>query len=159
MNQTESVMTRPRFHLAFPVHDLEAARDFYVRLLGGGTGREEPGEWIDFDLYGHQLSAHLAPEQCADVSSTGVDGEAVPLRHFGVVLDWEAWEALAARLKAAGAAFVFEPHVRFVGRPGEQGTFFVRDPSGNALEFKTFRDDAMVFATELDGEGQVAPSA
>jgi extradiol dioxygenase family protein len=145
-------MSRPRFHLSFPVHDLQSARRFYVDVLGARTGREASGEWIDFDLYGHQLSAHLAPEACEDAATTGVDGEAVPLRHFGAVLDWDAWEALAAKLRTAGATFVVEPHVRFRGQAGEQGTFFIRDPSGNALEFKTFRDDAMVFATELDAE-------
>ncbi len=145
-------MPRPRFHLAFPVHDLEAARGFYVDRLGARVGREEPGAWIDFDLFGHQLSAHLAPDQCADAATSAVDGEAVPLRHFGALLEWDAWEALAGRLRAAGSAFVVEPHVRFQGRPGEQGTFFVRDPSGNALEFKSFRDDGMVFATDWDGD-------
>lgn len=142
---------RPRFHLAFPVHDLEAARGFYVGLLGAGTGREAPGDWIDFDLFGHQLSAHHAPEECREAASGAVDGEAVPVRHFGVILDWDDWEALANRLRAADAAFLIAPHVRFKGEAGEQGTFFVRDPSGNALEFKTFRDDAMVFATEPEG--------
>ena len=141
-------MRRPRFHLAFPIDDLEAARRFYVDALGAGVGREEPGAWIDFDLFGHQLSAHLSPEDCRTSGAGRVDGEAVPVRHFGVILEWDDWETLAARLRAAGAAFIIEPHVRFMGQRGEQGTFFVRDPAGNALEFKTFRDDAMVFAAE-----------
>jgi extradiol dioxygenase family protein len=143
---------RPRFHLAFPVHDLDAARGFYAGLLGADVGREAPGAWIDFDLLGHQLSAHRAPEECSPAAMSGqVDGEAVPVRHFGVILDWHDWESLAARLKEARADFIMEPHVRFVGEAGEQGTFFVRDPSGNALEFKTFRDDAQVFARDADG--------
>ena len=143
---------RPRFHLAFPVHDLEAARGFYSGLLGAGAGREAEGDWIDFDLFGHQLSAHCAPEECGGAAMAGqVDGEAVPVRHFGVILAWDDWESLAARLKEAQADFIMEPHVRFVGEAGEQGTFFVRDPSGNALEFKTFRDDAHVFARDMDG--------
>lgn len=145
-------MSRPRFHLAFPVHDLEAARGFYVGLLGAGEGRIEPGVWIDFDLWGHQLSAHLSPEECANAAESAVDGEAVPLRHFGVLLEWPEWEALAAKLKAARADFAVEPHVRFKGKAGEQGTFFVRDPSGNALEFKTFRNDRMVFARDIEAE-------
>lgn len=145
-------MTRPRFHLAFPVDDLEAARGFYADLLGAAVGREAPGDWIDFDLFGHQLSAHLAPDALGEAGAGSVDGEAVPVRHFGAILAWEDWEALAARLEAAGADFIIAPHVRFKGRAGEQGTFFVRDPSGNALEFKTFRDDAMVFARDAEDE-------
>ncbi|MGD2133591.1 MAG: VOC family protein [Maricaulaceae bacterium] len=141
-------MTRPRFHLAFPVRDLEAARSFYVGVLGAGTGRES-ADWVDFDLYGHQIVAHLAPEECAPAPTNAVDGKAVPVRHFGVLLDWAEWEALAARLEEAGADFLIEPYVRFAGQAGEQGTFFVRDPSGNALEFKSFKDDAMVFAKDL----------
>jgi extradiol dioxygenase family protein len=114
------------------------------------VGREEPGVWIDFDLWGHQLSAHVSPEECASAAESAVDGEAVPLRHFGVLLEWSDWEGLAARLETAGVGFVVAPHVRFKGKAGEQGTFFVRDPSGNALEFKTFRDDAQVFAADWD---------
>lgn len=145
-------MPRSRFHLAFPVHDLEAARGFYAGLLGARVGREAPGDWIDFDLHGHQLSAHHAPEQCRPAAGSGrVDGEAVPVLHFGVILDWDDWETLAARLREAQAEFIMEPHVRFRGQAGEQGTFFVRDPSGNALEFKTFREDRMVFAREPEG--------
>ena len=141
-------MTRQRFHVAFPVSDLEAARAFYAGALGAGTGREAPGVWIDFELFGHQLSAHLSPGDCGAGGSGAVDGEAVPVRHFGVILDWADWEALAARLTEGGADFIIEPHLRFVGQPGEQGTFFVRDPAGNALEFKTFRDGAQVFARD-----------
>lgn len=143
-------MTRPRFHLAFPVHDLDAARAFYGGTLQAGIGRHSD-EWVDFNLYGHQIVAHLAPDECAPAAATNtVDGKTVPVRHFGVLLEWDAWEALADRLKEAAVDFLIEPYVRFEGRAGEQGTFFVRDPSGNALEFKSFRDDAMVFARDLE---------
>jgi extradiol dioxygenase family protein len=137
--------------LAFPVNDLEAARGFYAEALGAGVGREEPGAWIDFDLYGHQITAHLAPGECRAAQTNPVDGDPVPVRHFGAILAWDAWQALGDRLKRRAADFIIEPHVRFQGQAGEQGTFFVRDPSGNALEFKTFRDDAMVFATKAEG--------
>lgn len=136
------------FHLAFPVHDLAAARAFYGGTLGCAEGRSAES-WVDFDLYGHQLVAHLDAERApADVTSNPVDGHDVPVPHFGVVLSWDEWHALSARLEAAGIAFGIAPHVRFVGQPGEQATMFFRDPSGNALEFKTFRDPAKLFATE-----------
>lgn len=132
------------FHLAFPVRDLEAAREFYTRVLGCGVGRSSDN-WIDFDLYGHQIVAHLVQE-----APTGhhnpVDGHDVPVPHFGLVLDWESWEALAQRLRKAGVKFVIEPYVRFAGQTGEQATMFLLDPSGNALEFKAFRDPAQLFA-------------
>ena len=137
---------RPRFHLAFPVHDLSAARKFYGEVLGCAEGRSND-DWVDFDLEGHQIVAHLAPEECRLAQHSSVDGDAVPVRHFGLILDWTVWETLRDRLVAADVEFIIEPKIRFVGQPGEQGTLFVRDPSGNALEFKTFRDDAMVFAT------------
>jgi extradiol dioxygenase family protein len=137
---------RPRFHLAFPVDDIPAARAFYGGLLGCPEGRSTES-WVDFDFYGHQIVAHLSAEECAAAPTGGVDGKAVPVRHFGLLLEWSAWEALAAKLRAAECAFMIEPYLRFEGQPGEQGTFFVRDPAGNALEFKTFRDeDAQVFA-------------
>lgn len=139
-------MTRPRFHLAFPVNDLAAARHFYGELLGCREGRSS-ASWVDFDLHEHQIVAHLAPEECKAAAVGAVDGKQVPVRHFGLLLDWADWETLAARLKAAGQDFIIDPYVRFEGEPGEQGTFFVRDPSGNALEFKTFRDEAQVFAS------------
>jgi len=139
-------MTRPRFHLAFPVNDLSAARRFYGDLLGCREGRSS-ANWVDFDLYEHQIVAHLAPEECSAVKAGVVDGKQVPVRHFGLLLDWVDWEALAARLKAADQDFIIDPYVRFEGEPGEQGTFFVRDPAGNALEFKTFRDESRIFAT------------
>ena len=138
-------MTRPRFHLAFPVHDLIEARRFYGELLGCAEGRSSD-EWVDFDFHGHQIVAHLAPEEAGHRQSNAVDGEQVPVRHFGVILDLDAWKALAERLKAAGIRFIIEPQIRFQGQPGEQATLFFLDPSGNALEFKAFADDAMVFA-------------
>lgn len=132
------------FHLAFPVHDLGAAEGFYAGLLGCGIGRRS-AKWIDFDFFGNQITAHLRPEACHPASTNPVDGDAVPVRHFGAVLDWPAWQALADRLAAAGQAFIIAPHVRFRGKPGEQGTFFLADPAGNALEFKTFRDMGKLF--------------
>ena len=135
----------PPFHLAFPVHDLAAAHDFYCGVLGCGAGRSSP-EWADFDLAGHQIVAHLVPGHRADAGSNVVDGHGVPVPHFGLVLRWQEWEALADRLRAAGVPFALAPHVRFAGLPGEQGTFFVRDPSGNALEFKAMRDPGRLFA-------------
>jgi extradiol dioxygenase family protein len=137
-------MTRPRFHLAFPVRDLDEARAFYGDLLGCPEGRSSP-EWVDFDFHGHQIVAHLASE-VATSATNAVDGEAVPIRHFGLILSPEAWRALAARLTAAGTQFLIAPGTRFAGAPGEQRTMFFLDPSGNALEFKAFADDAQVFA-------------
>jgi extradiol dioxygenase family protein len=134
------------FHLAFPVHDLAAARAFYGGVLGCAEGRSAE-DWIDFDLMGHQIVAHLVPGRAAaDAGTNPVDGHEVPVPHFGVVLSLEAWEALAERVRAAGVAFGIEPHVRFKGEPGEQATMFFRDPSGNALEFKAFRDLGQLFA-------------
>lgn len=139
---------RPRFHLAFPVTDLEAARDFYAGVLGCALGRES-GHWIDFDLRGHQIVAHLvAPKRHPAQARNDVDGHDVPAFHFGLILDWDAFDAIAARLRAAGVAFMIEPYLRFAGQTGEQKTLFVRDPSGNALEFKAFRDETAIFARE-----------
>ena len=138
-------MLRP-FHLAFPVHDLAAARAFYGGTLGCPEGRSSDS-WIDFDLFGHQIVAHLDSQAKAVVVSNLVDGHDVPVPHFGVVLTMDAWRSLADRLKAAGTVFGIEPHIRFVGQPGEQATMFFYDPSGNALEFKAFADDAQLFAT------------
>ena len=138
------LMSRPRFHLAFPVRDLAEARAFYGELLGCPEGRSA-ADWVDFDFHGHQIVAHLAPDEVAARTNL-VDGEAVPVRHFGLILAPDDWRALAARLKAAGAAFLIQPLTRFAGEAGEQSTFFVRDPSGNCLEFKAFADDAQVFA-------------
>lgn len=132
------------------MHDLAAARDFYGGLLGCMEGRSA-AHWVDFNLYGHQLVCHLAPAaggHSTPLHHNPVDGDAVPVPHFGVVLDRPAWDALAARLQAAGIRFVIEPHVRFRGQPGEQATMFFLDPSGNALEFKAFDDVAAgLFAT------------
>ena len=133
------------FHLAFPVHDLAAARTFYGGLLGCREGRAS-ARWVDFDLDGHQLVAHLVEGYRGPAHAHVVDGVEVPTTHFGLVLPWEAWEALVARLRAGGATFLVEPRVRFAGRVGEQATAFVRDPSGNALEFKAFRDPSQLFA-------------
>ncbi|MBN8814060.1 MAG: VOC family protein [Sphingomonas sp.] len=138
-------MTLRPFHLAFPVHDLAAARAFYGDTLGCPEGRSSD-TWIDFDLFGHQIVAHLAAAKPVAVENA-VDGHDVPVPHFGVVLTMADWRALADRVAAAGIGFGIEPHIRFVGQPGEQATMFFRDPSGNALEFKAFADDAQLFAT------------
>jgi len=135
---------RPRFHLAFPVHDLAEARRFYGGLLGCAEGRSSP-EWVDFDFNGHQIVAHLAPG-AGTQATNHVDGEEVPVRHFGLILSPPDWRALADRLTRAGVSFLIEPQTRFAGGPGEQNILFIRDPSGNALEFKSFADDAMIFA-------------
>jgi extradiol dioxygenase family protein len=137
-------VTQP-FHLAFPVHDLQAARAFYGGLLGCAEGRSSD-EWVDFDLFGHQIVAHLAPGECGHRGTSAVDGDAVPVRHFGVVLGMEQWEEMARTLRAVGTSFVIEPHVRFKGQVGEQATMFFLDPSGNALEFKAFADPSRLFA-------------
>ena len=137
-------MTRPRFHLAFPVRDLSGARAFYGDLLGCPEGRSAD-DWVDFDFHGHQIVAHLSEEGSGSATSS-VDGEAVPVRHFGVILEPDAWRALADRLVAAGTQFLIAPQTRFTGQSGEQSTMFLLDPSGNALEFKAFADDAQVFA-------------
>ena len=138
-------MSLPPFHLAFPVDDLAAARRFYGELLGCPEGRSAD-EWVDFDLYGHQIVAHLAPEAARARASNPVDGEDVPVPHFGIVLPMEQWEALAGRLEEAGVDFVIEPTIRFEGQPGEQATMFFLDPAGNALEFKAMADPAKLFA-------------
>jgi extradiol dioxygenase family protein len=134
------------FHLAFPVHDLAAARAFYGELLGCREGRSSD-HWIDFDLYGHQIVAHLDAGMTPRPIHNAVDGHDVPVPHFGIVLTMPQWEDLASRLKAAGVKFGIEPYVRFKGQVGEQATMFFTDPSGNALEFKAFADDGQLFAT------------
>jgi extradiol dioxygenase family protein len=131
-----------------PVHDLAAARQFYGEVLGCPEGRSAP-TWVDFDLYGHQFVAHLDDRLGAgavDQLKNAVDGHDVPVPHFGVLLEQQDWTTLAARLTAAGVDFVIEPHTRFAGEVGEQSTMFLLDPSGNALEFKSFADDSQVFA-------------
>lgn len=135
---------RPRFHLALPVTDLQAARRFYGELLGCAEGRSAE-RWVDFDFFGHQLSTHLVDAPGAASATNLVDGDRVPARHFGVILAPGAFWPLAERLRAAGVVFLIEPHLRFAGEVGEQATMFFRDPSGNALEFKAFADEADVF--------------
>ena len=137
--------TRPRFHLAFPVRDLAEARAFYGDLLGCPEGRSSD-EWVDFDFFGHQIVAHLSPDEVGHKEHNQVDGDAVPVRHFGAILTMAAWKELASKLSAANTQFIIEPGIRFEGLPGEQATFFFLDPSGNALEFKAFHDDNAVFA-------------
>jgi extradiol dioxygenase family protein len=145
MNQHTATSGYPRFHLAFPVTDLARARAFYGGYLGCAEGRSSE-DWVDFDFFGHQIVAHkVAAAQMSDATSL-VDGDNVPVRHFGVVLSLPAWEALAAKFKAAAQAFVIEPHIRFRGEPGEQATMFFLDPFGNALEFKAFADPDRLFA-------------
>ena len=136
---------QPLFHLAFPVKDIAEARRFYGELLGCPEGRSAPN-WVDFDFYGHQVVAHLAPEECGNRKTSAVDGHDVPVRHFGAILPMNEWEALAQKLTSAGIDFIIEPHVRFKGETGEQATMFFLDPSGNALEFKSFADMSQVFA-------------
>src|SRR3954454_21875599 len=136
-------MALPPFHLAFPVNDLAAARAFYGGLLGCAEGRSAD-QWVDFDLYGHQIVAHLASEE-REISNS-VDGEDVPVPHFGVVLPMAQWHDLAERLQNARVDFVIPPTVRFAGQPGEQATMFLRDPAGNALEFKALENPAGLFA-------------
>ena len=140
-------MSLPPFHLAFPVDDLAAARAFYGGLLGCPEGRSAD-QWVDFDLYGHQIVAHHAPDAVRKPATNPVDGEDVPVPHFGLVLPMDAWKALAQRLERAGVEFVIPPTVRFAGQPGEQATMFFRDPAGNALEFKAMADPAKLFATD-----------
>lgn len=135
-------VSRDAFHLAIPADDLDAARDFYGGVLGCRPGRSAEG-WVDFDFFGHQLSVHLSAAR--DAGTNEVDGDDVPVRHFGIVLERGDWDALCARLREAGVTFDIGPRVRFEGAPGEQGTFFIRDPAGNALEFKTFRDPEGLF--------------
>ena len=138
-------MSPPPFHLAFPVDDLAAARAFYGALIGCPEGRSAD-HWVDFDLRGHQIVAHLAPGHVPSRASNAVDGEDVPVPHFGLVLAMREWEELAERLVAAGVDFVIPPTVRFAGEAGEQATMFLLDPAGNALEFKAMTDPAKLFA-------------
>ena len=134
----------PPFHLAFPTPDLAATRDFFVDTLGAAIGRESEA-WVDFDFFGHQVTAHRDVTAGA-VAKNEVDGKRVPTLHFGVVLNWNDWEALAGRLRGKGVEFVIEPYVRFAGQVGEQGTFFLREPGGTHMEFKTFKDMSQLFA-------------
>jgi uncharacterized protein len=135
----------PLFHLAFPVRDIAEARNFYGSLLGCPEGRSAEN-WVDFDFYGHQIVAHLAPDEIGHKATSAVDGHDVPVRHFGAILEMSQWQKLADTLTKAGTEFIIEPHVRFKGEAGEQATMFFLDPSGNALEFKSFADMSQVFA-------------
>lgn len=135
----------PPFHLAFPVTSLDKARAFYGNLLGCPEGRSSP-EWVDFDFFGHQIVAHLAPNEAGHHSTNAVDGDNVPVRHFGAVLAMDQWQAMADKLRSAGTRFIIEPHIRFKGEVGEQATMFFLDPCGNALEFKAFKDISRLFA-------------
>ncbi|MCC5906878.1 MAG: VOC family protein [Balneolaceae bacterium] len=139
-------MSIPRFHIAFPVKELKQTLIFYRDVLGCKTGRSSD-KWIDFDFWGHQVVAHLSPDDAGKSSSNQVDGHEVPASHFGVILEWEEFHKLAGRLRDHGQEFIIEPYVRFEGKPGEQATMFFLDPSGNALEFKAFRDESQIFAT------------
>lgn len=135
---------RPAFHLAIPVNDLDAARQFYGHVLGLAEGRST-GHWIDWNLYGHQLVTHLVPGRSVPVGTSEVDGHAVPVPHFGLLLSADDFHALAERLRTAGTEFAIGPYRRFPGTPAEQWTMFLHDPAGNALEFKAFRDESQVF--------------
>lgn len=137
-------MTAP-FHLAFPIKDIESTREFYGGLLGCDIGRSTE-KWIDFNFFGNQLSAHVKPEELSQAHTNAVDGKNVPVRHFGALLGWDQWHALADKLKEVGTDFIIEPYIRFEGEVGEQATMFFLDPSGNALEFKSFKDPSQIFA-------------
>src|SRR3954451_12739590 len=138
-------MSQPPFHLAFPVDSIAKARAFYGGVLGCPEGRSA-ADWVDFDFYGHQIVAHLAPDEVGPRATSAVDGDQVPVRPLGAILPMKDWEALAEKLRRAGTRFIIEPHVRFKGQVGEQATMFFLDPSGNALEFKAFGDLSQVFA-------------
>jgi uncharacterized protein len=132
------------FHLAFPVHDLEATRVFYTEILRCEVGRESD-RWIDFNFYGHQITAHLSPDKASPSATSSVDGQQVPVRHFGLVLPWEEWHLFARRLEELKVSFLIPPGLRFKGEVGEQATLFISDPSGNGLEFKSFRAMTSLF--------------
>ena len=132
------------FHVAFPVHDLELAKEFYTGTLGCTIGRSSE-HWIDFNLFGHQIVAHLSPEEVGLLKTSDVDKKNVPVRHFGVVLDWNHWHEFSDHLKSRNVNFVIKPYIRFKGEVGEQATMFLADPSHNALEFKSFKDQEFLF--------------
>ena len=135
------------FHLAFPVHDLNIAKKFYTNFLNCKIGRYSD-EWIDFNLFGHQIVAHLDKNMKINEKNNNVDGKEVPLRHFGIIMEWEDWSVFANELKKKNINFLIEPYTRFKGKPGEQATMFFKDPSGNALEFKSFKNSKMIFKAE-----------
>lgn len=138
-------MQRPPFHLAFPVTDLEKTRVFFTELLKASVGRSSD-RWIDFDFFGHQITAHLVDQAEEKSTANAVDGHAVPVRHFGVILEWQQWQQLADRLQQHNIEFLIKPYIRFKGEIGEQATLFISDPSGNGLEFKSFKNQQQVFA-------------
>ena len=133
------------FHLAFPINDINETKSFYKKILGCKIGREDV-KWVDFDFFGHQLSANVKPDELKNTKKNAVDGKDVPVRHFGVILEWEAWHSLSEKLKENNISFIIEPYIRFEGEVGEQATMFFLDPSGNALEFKSFKDPKQIFA-------------
>ena len=133
------------FHLAFPVDNLEKTREFYTEILGCKEGRSSD-RWIDFDMYGHQVVAHLV-DAVDSIQTNAVDGDDVPASHFGVILEMEQWAQLSKNLTNHRVKFIIEPHIRFKGKPGEQATMFFLDPCGNALEFKAFQSDERIFST------------
>jgi len=135
------------FHLAIPVNDIASTRKFYNGILGCSVGRESE-TWIDFDFFGHQLSAHVKIEELLQTKTNPVNGEDVPIRHFGIVMQWDEWHILSEKLIQTGINFLIKPTIRFKGQAGEQATMFISDPGGNALEFKLFRDDANLFAMD-----------
>lgn len=135
------------FHLAFPIRNIEETKRFYTEVLGCTMGRSTD-KWIDFDFFGHQLSAHLKPEECNVAQANIVDGKNVPVKHHGVILTMSDWAALSLKLSDKGIKFIIEPYIRFQGEVGEQATMFFLDPSGNALEFKAFKDDSYIFKSE-----------
>ena len=134
------------FHLAFPINDINETKSFYKKILGCKIGREDV-KWVDFDFFGHQLSAHVKPDELKNTKKNAVDGKDVPVRHFGVILEWGAWHSLSEKLKENNISFIIEPYIRFEGEIGEQATMFFMDPAGNALEFKSFKDFNQIFAT------------
>jgi len=138
-------MSALAFHLAAPIRDKEETRLFYRDLLGCEVGREAES-WIDFDFFGHQVSFHVKPDELNEAFSNAVDGKDVPVRHFGAILEWDSWHELADKLQTSNMAFVIDPYIRFKGETGEQATMFFLDPSGNALEFKAFKDPSQIFA-------------
>ena len=133
------------FHLAFPIKDIEETKKFYKSILGCKIGRESDA-WVDFNFFGHQVSAHLKPEELSNAKKNKVDGKSVPVRHFGVVLDWKEWHSLSKKLQKLKIKFIIDPYIRFKGEVGEQATMFFLDPSGNALEFKSFKDPKQLFS-------------
>ncbi|MEX1002341.1 MAG: VOC family protein [Crocinitomicaceae bacterium] len=145
MGRAVNTMSLPPFHIAIPVHDLEIARAFYLRLFDCSVGRASE-EWVDLNFYGHQFVLHLKREMKPDHHHNLVDGKSVPVPHYGVVLPWEKWHELSEKLQNSGVDFVIEPYIRFKGEVGEQATLFLLDPSGNALEFKAFRNSNQLFA-------------